>query len=146
MPARAGTAVAGEALRRRHDALVAELRGIDHWRRLVAARLDLAVAAVTATDELPVRALQEASMLPFGLRDLVGLPTSDDALPEAGALIRLRAVLRDLDAYAVDVRAALRTTAAGLGQAEPDLDGETHTASVIPFPRRPRQPASPAQG
>ena len=37
--------------------LVRELREVEHWRRLVAARLDLAVAAVTSIDEPCARPL-----------------------------------------------------------------------------------------
>jgi len=90
---------------RQHD-LMAELRDVEHWRRLVAARLDLAVAAVTALDEPHPRSLPEAPMLPCGLRDIVGLPEGSGALSETTALVPLRAALRELDAYA----AALRET------------------------------------
>jgi hypothetical protein len=115
MTSSTGTVVDADALRRRHDALVAELRDVDHWRRLVSARLDLAVAAVTSIDDLPLHALRATPALPHGLRDLVGLPPCDQALPEAGSLTRLRAVLRDLDAYTCELQTALRAVAAGLG-------------------------------
>jgi len=90
---------------RQHD-LMAELRDVEHWRRLVAARLDLAVAAVTALDEPHSRNLPEAPMLPCGLRDMVGLAEGSSALRETTALVPLREALRELDAYA----AALRET------------------------------------
>src|SRR5689334_2260196 len=46
--------------RRDQLALLLELREVEHWRRLVAARLDLAVAAVAAVDEPVVRHLPAA--------------------------------------------------------------------------------------
>jgi hypothetical protein len=94
-----------EKRRRRHE-LLAQLREVDHWRRLVAARLDLAVAAVTSIDEPDAGSADpaRASWLPTGLRDILGLPTSDQALPEASVLVRLRAAQRDLDEYARTLR------------------------------------------
>lgn len=89
-----------EKRRRRHD-LLAQLREVDHWRRLVAARLDLAVAAVTSIDELSAEPGDGGhAVLPAGLREILGLPESDQALPEAAVLMRLRAAQRDLDEYA----------------------------------------------
>ena len=93
-----------EKRRRRHD-LLAQLREVDHWRRLVAARLDLAVAAVTAIDEPSAEAADGTpGALPQGLREILGLPACDQALPEAAALMRLRAAQRDLDEYARTLR------------------------------------------
>ena len=94
--------------RRRQLALLTELREVDHWRRLVAARLDLAVAAVAAVDEPVVRNLPAAPPPPFGLRELVGLTAAGHARHEAGLLLRLRAAQRDLDAYATALRATTR--------------------------------------
>jgi hypothetical protein len=94
-----------EKRRRRHD-LLAELREVDHWRRLVAARLDLAVAAVTDIDEPSARADAAGAMVPPGLREILGLPGCDQALPEASVLLRLRAAQRDLDEYAQNLRAS----------------------------------------
>lgn len=91
-----------EKRRRRHD-LLAQLREVDHWRRLVAARLDLAVAAVTAIDE-PSAESADGGPLPQGLREILGLPACDQALPEAAMLMRLRAAQRDLDEYARALR------------------------------------------
>jgi hypothetical protein len=89
-----------EKRRRRHD-LLAQLREVDHWRRLVAARLDLAVAAVTAIDEPSSEGTEGTpGAMPQGLREILGLPACDQALPEAAALMRLRAAQRDLDEYA----------------------------------------------
>jgi hypothetical protein len=94
-----------EKRRRRHD-LLAQLREVDHWRRLVTARLDLAVAAVTDIDEPDVAGAEAlGAALPPGLREILGLPACDQALPEASVLIRLRAAQRDLDEYARSLRA-----------------------------------------
>lgn len=114
-----------DALRRRHD-LVAELRDVEHWRRLVAARLDLAVAAVTSLDEPAPRALPAAPALPCSLRTMIGLPTCEDALGETAVLERLRDALRDLDAYA----AALRATTDDATRALVDLIGSTGAPSA----------------
>lgn len=95
-----------ELLGRQQD-VIAELRDVEYWRRLVGARLDLAVAAVTDIDELATRPLPCDPAPPYGLRDLVGIPDNEAALAESGVLLQLRAVLGDLDAYAC----ALRTTA-----------------------------------
>jgi len=93
-----------EKRRRRHD-LLAQLREVDHWRRLVAARLDLAVAAVTAIDEPSVSTSDGLpGTLPHGLREILGLPACDQALPEAAVLVRLRAAQRDLNEYARGLR------------------------------------------
>ncbi len=85
-----------------HD-LVAELRDVDHWRRLVAARLDLAVAAVTDVDELAGPAAGGFPP-PSGLRRLVGLPPGEQAGAEVAVLPRLRSALAALDAYAAALR------------------------------------------
>jgi hypothetical protein len=92
-----------EKRRRRHD-LLAELREVDHWRRLVAARLDLAVAAVTDIDEPSTRGEGRGAIVPAGLREILGLPGCDQALPEASVLLRLRAAQRDLNEYAQNLR------------------------------------------
>ena len=94
-----------EKRRRRHD-LLAQLREVDHWRRLVAARLDLAVAAVTSIDEPDGDRWETPSSgsLPPGLREILGLPDCAQALPEASVLLRLRAAQRDLDEYARALR------------------------------------------
>jgi hypothetical protein len=100
--------------RRRQLALLTELREVEHWRRLVSARIDLAVAAVAAIDEPVVRNLPEAPRVPFGLRDLVGLAPAGQARGEVETLLRLRTVQRDLDAYAVALRTTTRTATADL--------------------------------
>jgi hypothetical protein len=94
--------------RRRQLALLTELREVEHWRRLVSARIDLAVAAVAAVDEPVVRNLPGAPTVPFGLRDLLGLAPTGSARGEVDALLRLRAVQHDLDAYARALRATTR--------------------------------------
>lgn len=102
----AGAVVAlDEKRRRRHD-LLAQLREVDHWRRLVTARLDLAVAAITAIDEPDAGRCDSGSSvaLPPGLREILGLPDCARALPEAAVLLRLRAAQRDLDEYARALR------------------------------------------
>src|SRR5690349_13413349 len=107
MPATTGRSPRGgsreAALRRdenRRDqlALLLELREVEYWRRLVAARLDLAVAAVAAVDEPVVRDLPAAPAPPFGLRELLGLPSPGPGRDDVALLLRLRAVQRDLDA------------------------------------------------
>jgi hypothetical protein len=117
-------------------ALLAELREVDHWRRLVAARIDLAVAAVAAVDEPVVRQLPTAPAVPGGLRELLGLAPPGLAHGETDVLLRLRAVQRDLDAYA----RALRATAAGPGRA--DADREAAPVVVLAEHRRAR-PSNP---
>lgn len=119
-------AILEDALRRRHD-LVTELRDVEHWRRLVAARLDLAVAAVTSLDEPHARSLPAAPALPCSLRAMIGLPQCEDALGETAVLERLRDALRDLDAYA----AALRCTTDDATRRLVDLLGSGADASAV---------------
>ncbi|MDQ1288062.1 MAG: hypothetical protein QG622_1627 [Actinomycetota bacterium] len=92
-----------EKRRRRHD-LLAQLREVDHWRRLVTARLDLAVAAVTAIDEPTGDTAFPTVALPPGLREILGLPVCQAALPEATVLVRLRQAQLQLDEYANALR------------------------------------------
>jgi hypothetical protein len=92
-----------QLLTRQRD-LVAQLRDVEHWRRLTAARLDLAIAAVTDIEELSVRALPHHRTAPADLRGQIGIPSAGQALPEATAVIRLRAVLADLESYAAALR------------------------------------------
>ena len=94
--------------RRDQLALLLELREVEHWRRLVAARLDLAVAAIAAVDEPVVRSLPAAPAPPFGLRELLGLGTPGAGPDEVALLLRLRDVQRDLEAYACALRAQMR--------------------------------------
>jgi hypothetical protein len=107
--------------------LLAELREVDHWRRLVAARIDLAVAAVAAIDEPVVRSLPAAPAVPFGLRELLGLAPPGRARGETDVLLRLRAVQRDLDGCA----RALRETIAGHLDQGGDVDGDREDVKVV---------------
>lgn len=129
--------------RRRQLALLTELREVEHWRRLVAARIDLAVAAVAAVDEPVVRNLPTAPPVPFGLRELVGLAPPGHARGEVEVLLRLRAVQRDLDAYARALRATTRAATQHLlsrldDPADPGLPAEPSEA-----PRSGREPLAP---
>jgi hypothetical protein len=133
--------------RRRQLALLTELREVEHWCRLVAARIDLAVAAVVAVDEPVVRSLPAAPAVPFGLRELVGLAPPGHVRGEVKALLRLRAVQRDLDAYARALRARTRVATqdllsrlddpADLVPREPD-DGATARVILLDARRRRR--------
>ena len=143
-----------EETRRDQLALLLELREVEHWRRLVAARLDLAVAAVAAVDEPVVRNLPAAPP-PFGLRELLGMGSPGTALEEVALLLRLREVQRDLDAYACalrgQVRAATRELVSRLddrrpgggGGPEGSLDVDAALAPVLPLGRLPRQRRGP---
>jgi hypothetical protein len=138
--------------RRRQLALLTELREVEHWRRLVAARIDLAIAAVAAVDEPVVRNLPAAPAVPFGLRELIGLAPPGRTRGEVQALLRLRAVQRDLDAYAHALRATTRVATQDLlsrlddppgpTPQEPD-DGDAAPAPVILLEARRRRRRDP---
>ena len=134
---------------RRHQlALLTELREVEHWRRLVAARIDLAVAAVAAVDEPVVRNLPAAPGVPYGLRELVGLAPPGQARGEVEALLRLRSVQRDLDAYACALRTTTRTATHDLlsrldDPADPDTADGDPVATVIPLATRRRRRPEP---
>lgn len=138
-----------------YHTLVAELRDVEHWRRLVAARLDLAVAAVTDIDDLALHPLEAACPPETDLRGLLGIPHGQDAGTEAAALVRLRAALAELDAYAGALRPgvvaaaraagvpAARMAAVGRPQPAPSRTTASRTApsgTVTPIgaARRPR--------
>ncbi|HYY11598.1 MAG TPA: hypothetical protein VE781_11725 [Kineosporiaceae bacterium] len=106
-----GAALRRDRSRREQLALLAELREVEHWRRLVAARLDLAVAAVARVDEPVLRSLAGAVPPPVGLRELLGVT---GAPADVALLLRLREVGRDLDAYASALRASARLATADL--------------------------------
>jgi hypothetical protein len=142
-----GAALRRDETRRDQLALLAELREVEHWRRLLAARLDLAVAAVAAVDEPIVRDLPAAPAPPFGLRELVGLDAPGSASRELALLLRLRAAQRDLDAYAGALRARTRVATtelvSRLDDARPGSRadqqggaGEPTLAPVLPLRRR----------
>jgi hypothetical protein len=88
-----------------HRGLVAAQREINHWRRLVTARIDLAVAAVTDVEEpgglppLPGYGCP-GNPPPPGLRDLIGIPRWDQRLNETSLLMQLRRALIELTEYA----------------------------------------------
>jgi hypothetical protein len=132
----AGAVIAlDEKRRRRHD-LLAQLREVDHWRRLVTARLDLAVAAVTAIGEPSTDPSDDGALpLPRGLREILGLPACEQALPEASVLLRLRAAQRDLDEYA---RALRESTDMATLELVPHLDVERITQRAARRSRTPR--------
>ena len=91
------------------DALLAldeQIRRTEHWRRLVAARLDLAVAAVTDIDELPAQA-------PAGLRELLGIDRYEHRLSEAAVLPLLKGALADLDRHLAALRQEIAQLARG---------------------------------
>lgn len=124
-----------ELLARQRD-LEAQLRDVEHWRRLTAARLDLAIAAVTDIDELSARALTYHRSAPVDLHGQIGIPAAGQALPEAAAVVRLRRVLADLESY----RTALRQSCAEVsGQvvdhlaAEGYLEAYCHTLQQQPI-------------
>jgi hypothetical protein len=99
-----------------HRGLLAARRDIDHWRRLINARIDLAVAAVADLDD-PIPPPNAASYWcpcapPPGLRDLLGIARLDDRLAETALLIRLRGALEELNDY----RAILETVTDEAGQ------------------------------
>jgi hypothetical protein len=88
-----------EAAETARDRAMSHLRDAEHWRRLVAARLDLAVAAVADIDDL------EATLIE--LRPLIGMPGADGRLAESSLLIRLRAALAELDRYIASAQSQL---------------------------------------
>jgi hypothetical protein len=135
----AGAVVAlDEKRRRRHD-LLAQLREVDHWRRLVAARLDLAVAAVTAIDEPSPACLagDGTSLLPTDLKEILGLPVCEAALTEASVLVRLRGAQRSLDQYARELRTSTDLATLELAGL---LDAERTEQRLEARPRRARGP------
>ncbi len=93
-----------EVLLARRAELQAQVREVEHWRRLVAARLDLAVAAVTDIDEPAGADLPAGMLAPGRLRRLVGIPAAVDALADASALLPLRRTLDELDGHVDGLR------------------------------------------
>jgi hypothetical protein len=86
-----------------HRGLLAAQREVDHWRRLIAARIDLAVASVADLEDLlvPPNAASYGSPCtpPPGLRDLLGIARLDGRLQETTLLMQLRGALGDLALY-----------------------------------------------
>jgi hypothetical protein len=86
-----------------HQGLLAAQREVDHWRRLINARIDLAVASVTDLEEPCTPASVDCHALgplPAGLRDLLGIARLDERLAETTLLMRLRCAHADLCSYA----------------------------------------------
>jgi hypothetical protein len=86
-----------------HRGLLAAQREVGHWRRLINARIDLAVASVADLEEpRPPDATSygDPCVPPPGLRDLLGIARLDDRLGETTLLLRLRRALDDLAEYA----------------------------------------------
>jgi hypothetical protein len=86
-----------------HRGLVAAQREINHWRRLLLARIDLAVAVVTDVEE-PVGPPMTPGygcpcLPPTGLRNLLGVARQDQRLRETSLLMELRGALAELTAY-----------------------------------------------
>jgi hypothetical protein len=125
--AQAGTSL--DDLVERQRELVTQLREVDYWRRLVLARLDLAIAAVTDIDELSGRSAR-VMIPPFGLREIIGIPDPDRATEDASTLLPLREVLTELDKYRDQLRhevhLASRELTSRLGLKDPSWDGQPH--------------------
>jgi hypothetical protein len=87
--------------------------------------------------------------VPFGLRELVGLAPPGEARGEVEALLRLRAVQRDLDAYARALRTTTRIATHDLlsrldDPSDPDTPGAgAGVAPVIPLATRRRRRPEP---
>ncbi len=108
-----------------HQVSLTRLREAEHWRRLVAARLDLAVAAVADIDDLQASL---PTLGPSALRHLLGVPGHDEdrtRLLESSRLVGLRAALAELDAYLEtcrrDCAAASRRLSAAVAATQPEL-------------------------
>jgi len=95
------SAMSPDQLTEQHRALVAAQRDVDHWRRLILARIDLAVASVADLDEplAPPGLYGTLANPPTGLRRLIGIAPTDVRAGEGGLLIRLRAALEELTRY-----------------------------------------------
>ena len=102
-----------EELSLQHRELVCAQREAKHWHRLIAARIDLAVASVTDLDEpqcLDAVTVGTSCAPPSGLRDLLGIPgsdseISDSRLSETRLLPQLRQALQELETYATTLDA-----------------------------------------
>ncbi|GAB3265074.1 hypothetical protein [Kineosporia babensis] len=102
------SAMSPEQLAEHHRALLAAQRDVDHWRRLILARIDLAVASVTDLDEplAPPGLYGTICAPPADLRRLIGIAPTDVRAGEGGLLIRLRAALDELSRYEKTLEAA----------------------------------------
>lgn len=108
-----------EELSAQHAILVTAQREVEHWHRLISARIDLAVASVADLEELrspPAAATCGTPCIPpTGLRDLLGIPRSENRLRETALLIELRQALADLGSYSATVNALTDEAARVLG-------------------------------
>jgi hypothetical protein len=104
-----------ELCRHRRE-LLATLRLVDHWHRLVSARLDLAVAAVADIEEPVPGATALLRVIPDGLRDLLGIPRCEQRLGETAILLQLRDALRDLEQRADALRARADDAVAAINE------------------------------
>jgi hypothetical protein len=103
-------------------------RRLEHWRRLVAARLDLAVAAVADIDELPGHAPAVLPLPPYGLRELLGIGPHEHRMHETALLPRLKETLERLDAH-LEALAWHRCEAGRLIAEQLDADAARHRAA-----------------
>jgi len=108
------SAMATSELTEHHRRLVAAQREVDHWRRLIRARLDLAVASVADVDELIAPETVNYGIScppPSGLRDLLGIPRQGTRMREARLLLQLRSALIELTSYAESLNALTQEAA-----------------------------------
>jgi hypothetical protein len=97
------SAMSVEELAEHHREMVIAQREVNHWHRLITARIDLAVASVADLEEpvpLPNAAGYGTGCAPPpGLRDLLGIARLDDRLGETTMLMPLRRALAELEDY-----------------------------------------------
>lgn len=105
----------------------ARTRRLEHWRRLVAARLDLAVAAVADIDEPSGTAPAVLPLPPYGLRELLGIGPHEHRMHETALLPRLKENLEMLDAH-LEALAWHRTEAGRLLAEHLDAEAAQHRA------------------
>jgi hypothetical protein len=117
-------------LRDLQQQIEARVRRLEHWRRLVAARLDLAVAAVADIDEPPGSIPAVLPLPPYGLRDLLGIGPRDHRKGETALLPRLKEALVRLDAH-LEALGWHRQEAARLLAEQLDAEAARHRAGRI---------------
>lgn len=121
-PAELGTVGELRALQQEAES---RTRWLEHWRRLVAARLDLAVAAVADLDEPPGDAPAVLPLPPYGLRELLGIGPHEHRRHETALLPLLKETLDRLDAH-LEALAWHRTEAARLIGERLDAEAARH--------------------
>lgn len=129
LPSPAELSTVGE-LRALQQEAEARTRRLEHWRRLVAARLDLAVAAVADIDEVPGNAPAVLPLPPYGLRDLLGIGSHDHRMHETALLPLLKETLKRLDDH-LEALAWHRSEAARLIAEHLDTEAARHRAVRI---------------